>query len=146
MVNVYKSVTDSRVVVDVVMPGYSKDMVTVKTAKVSDGNGGKKFVLKVEGTYVRPTGKTGKAVPRFAYDKVIDDCFKINPLDEAGVELNDDYDVTKVKYTVKNGVMRISIPKTVDAIGNKLAAIADTDNVDIVDTAASDDEDTTANA
>ena len=123
MVSSYKSVTDSRMVVDIVAPGYGPEDITVKAAKTSDGNGKKVFSLKVEGKYVRPTGAHDKLVPRFANDG--------------------DYDTANIKYAVKNGVIRISIPKTADAIGTKLTAT--TDNINAVATSDDDTDDAVAN-
>jgi HSP20 family molecular chaperone IbpA len=141
MVSSYKSVTDSRMVIDVVAPGYGPEDITVKAAKTSDGNGKKVFSLKVEGKYVRPTGAHDKLVPRFAYDKVVGDGFKEVITDD---RFNDgDYDTANIKYAVKNGVIRISIPKTADAIGTKLTAT--TDNINAVATSDDDTDDAVAN-
>ena len=55
MVSSYKSVTDSRMVIDVVAPGYGSDDITVKAAKTSDGNGKKVFSWKSILSFVVPT-------------------------------------------------------------------------------------------
>src|SRR5574344_368004 len=123
MSQIYTSVTDERMVADVVAPGYGADDITVKTAKVSDGNGGKKVLIKVEGQYNRPTAKTGKLVPRFPFDKVVGDGFQ-EVIDDARLT-DGDFDTDGIKYSVKNGGVRISIPKTAEATGNVLTASAD---------------------
>lgn len=127
MSQIYTSVTDERMVADIVAPGYGADDITVKTAKVSDGNGGKKVLIKVEGKYSRPTGKTGKLVPRFAFDKVVGDGFK-EVIDDDRLT-DGDFDTDGIKYSVKNGVVRISIPKTAEATGKVLTASADANGI-----------------
>jgi HSP20 family molecular chaperone IbpA len=113
--NHFKSITDTRLIIDVVAPGYAKEDIKVSKAVI---NGGKKFVLTVKGKYVRPTGATGKAVPRLAYDKVIDEKFK----ETFELPLEDDYDLDGIAWDVRNGVIRISVPKTTLATGKEVAA------------------------
>lgn len=130
--NTFKSTTDTRLVIDVVAAGYAKDDIKVSKAII---NGGKRFVLTVKGKYVRPTGATGKLVPRLAYDKVIDEKFK----ETFELPLEDDFDLDKIAWDVRNGVIRISIPKTALATGKDVAA--STENVNALSGADASDED-----
>lgn len=127
--NSYKSKTDSRLVIDIVAAGYAKEDIKVTSAII---NGGKNFVLTVRGKYVRPTGATGKAVPRLGYDKVIDERFK----ETFELPLENDYNLDKILWDVRNGVIRISVPKTELAAGKEI--VPTTANVNIVE---NDDED-----
>jgi HSP20 family molecular chaperone IbpA len=127
----YISTTGDRKIIDLVVPGYAKDDITVSSAI---RNGGKQFVLTVKGKYVRPTGATGKAVPRFGFDKVVGDSFKWTQ----ELPLENDYDLEKIVWDSKNGVVRISVPKTKAAIGSKVAAAGAGVNINAV---GSDEED-----
>jgi HSP20 family molecular chaperone IbpA len=113
--NHFKSITDTRLVIDVVAPGYAKEDIKVSKAVT---NGGRKFVLTVKGKYNRPTGATGKLVPRLAFDKVIDEKFK----ETFELPLEDDYDLDGIAWDVRNGIIRVSVPKTALATGKDVAA------------------------
>jgi HSP20 family molecular chaperone IbpA len=117
-------------VIDIVAAGYGKEDITVATA-LKDG--GKHFLLTVKGKYTRPTGATGKAVPRFGYDKVIDEKFKV----VQELPLENDYNLDAIKWGVRNGVIRISIPKTPAAVGKAVAAFDG--NVNAVENEADDE-------
>ena len=132
MKDLYKSVTDERLILDVVAPGYNADSVVVKTARV---NGGEAFKVTVEGHYVGRTNKAGDAIPRVAFEKYVED-FKYTFSDdtEFGDELfrshtftSKDYDLDKLTWDVKDGVIRISIPKTALARGTEVKAVKNAD-------------------
>ena len=57
MKDLYKSITDERLILDVVAPGYDADSVVVKTARV---NAGEAFKVTVEGKYAGRTNKDGE--------------------------------------------------------------------------------------
>jgi len=109
-------------VIDVVAAGYAQDDITVATALRDQGE---TFVLTVKGKYQRPTGATGKLVPRLAYDKIIDEKFKI--VEEFDTAC--DYNLDELKWAVSKGVIRISIPKSAEAIGKKVDPIAAGNNI-----------------
>ena len=132
MKDLYKSVTDERLILDVVAPGYNADSVVVKTARV---NGGEAFKVTVEGHYAGRTNKAGEAIPRVAFEKYVED-FKYTFSDdtEFGDELfrshtftSKDYDLDKLIWDVKDGVIRISIPKTSIARGTEVKASKNAD-------------------
>lgn len=134
MVQKFETKTKNRLVVDVVVPGYGSDMVTVRKRTVNDG---KTVQVVVAGKYARPHGETDKLVPRFGYDKVIDNKF------EHVITVDTDYDVDGLKWQLNNGVIRVTLPKTAAAIGAAVAPIAADDNVNVVtgpEDAADDDE------
>lgn len=149
MKDVYKSVTDERLILDVVMPGFNKDTVTVKTARV---NGGEAFKVTVEGKYAGRTNKSGDAIPRVAFEKYVQDAkFVFSDDTDFGDELfrshtfnSADYDLDKLVWDAKDGVIRISIPKTALAAGKtvKASANADADSTGVAktDAVASDAE------
>ena len=129
---VFKSVSDERLVIDILAAGYSKDAITVKTAKV---NGGENFKVVVEGKYVARKNKDGAAIPKLGYEKYVQD-FKYVFSDDSdfGDELfrsrtfnTLDYDLGKLAWDAKDGVIRISIPKTKDAKGEVVKAVANAD-------------------
>jgi len=130
----FKSVTDSRLVIDIPAAGYGKDDIAVSTALRDQGE---TFILTVKGKYKRPTGATGKLVPRLAYDKVIDEKFKVTETFDTAC----DYNLEALKWSVKNGVIRISIPKNEEAIGKKVAPAGDDENINATAGAASVDTD-----
>lgn len=133
--DVFKSVSDERLVIDVVAPGFSKDSVTVKTAKV---NGGENFKVVVEGTVKARTNKKGEKVPALAFDKYLEN-FKYSFSDNTEFANDDlfrgketpfvskDYDLDDLKWSVDNGVIRISIPKTKLARGVEVQPVANAD-------------------
>lgn len=126
----FESVTGERKVIDILMPGYNEDMVTVTSAI----KGEEDFVITVKGKYQRPRGKTDKLVKRFGYDKVLhnsgEDTFK-NVFDFPCEK--SDYDVDSLVWTVKDGVMRISIPKTAKAIGKEVKPLDKDKNINAAD-------------
>jgi hypothetical protein len=130
--DVFKAVTDERLVIDVVAPGFGKDAVTVKTAKV---NGGEAFKVVVEGKYVGHTNKDGAPIPRVAFEKYVED-FKYTFSDDTnfGDDLfrsstftSRDYDLSKLVWSVSDGIIRISIPKNADAKGVTVKACQNAD-------------------
>lgn len=133
--DVFKSVSDERLVIDVVAPGFSKDSVVVKTAKV---NGGENFKVIVEGTVKARTNKDGEKVPALAFDKHLQD-FRYSFSDNtefANDELfrgsetpfvSKDYDLDNLKWSVADGVIRISIPKTTLAKGVEVKPVENAD-------------------
>ena len=128
----YKSTTDSRLVIDVIAPGFKPENITLSKKTINDG---KNVILVVKGKYVRPRGATDKAVPRFAYDKVVPASFK-EEFPIAG-----DFNVDAVMYKVADGVIRITVPKTAAAIGATIAPLAADANVNIVGVDADDADD-----
>ena len=124
---------DERFVFDVIAPGFSKDSITVKTAMV---NGGDTFKLVVEGKYKGHTNKNGDPIPRVAFEKYVED-FKIvitensdffDNIDNNFIDFNvADYDLDKLVWSVNNGVIRISIPKTSEAKGKVIEAVENAD-------------------
>ena len=133
MKNFYKSVTDERLIIDVVAPGFGADGVVVKTAQV---NGGDAFKVVVEGKYKGHTNKNGDPVPRVAFEKYVED-FKYvfsddadygdEPLFRSKTFNSLDYDLDKLAWSVKDGVVRISIPKTELARGETVAPVENAD-------------------
>lgn len=132
--DLFKAVTDERLVIDVVAPGFNKDTVTVKSARV---NGGEAFKITVEGHYVGHKNGNGDPVPAVAFEKKVQN-FKYVLSDDtqfgdelfrskAGTFTSKDYDLDKMVYSVADGVIRISIPKTDLAKGAVLTA---SDNAD----------------
>ena len=118
------SKTDDRLIIDIAAPGYGAEDVKVNKKLVNDG---KDAILVVKGAYVRPVGRTGKVVPRFAFDKVVTPEFKLEfPFDKA------EYNYDAVAFAVKNGVVRISVPKTAAARGEKITAVAADANINAV--------------
>ena len=119
-----ESKTDDRLIIDVAAPGYAADDVKVSKKLVNDG---KDAILVVKGSYTRPRGRTDKVVPRFALDKTIADSFKLEfPFDKA------EYDYAAVAFEMKNGRLRISVPKTAAARGEVIAPIAANANINAV--------------
>lgn len=124
---------DERFVFDVIAPGFSKDSITVKTAQV---NGGDTFKLVVEGKYKGHTNKNGDPIPRVAFEKYVED-FKYvfsddadygdEPLFRSKTFNSLDYDLDKLVWSVNNGVIRISIPKTELARGQSVEAVENAD-------------------
>ena len=132
MKDVFKSVTDERLILDFVVPGYNADSITDKTARV---NGGEAFKIIVEGKYKGRTNKAGAAIPRVAFEKYVED-FKYIFSDDTdfGEELfrsstftSKDYDLDKLVWDVKDGIIRISIPKTALARGTEVKASKNAD-------------------
>ena len=133
MKNFYKSVTDERLIIDVVAPGFGAESVVVKTAQV---NGGDTFKVVVEGKYKGHTNKNGDPIPRVAFEKYVED-FKIvitensdffDNIDNNFIGFNvADYDLDKLVWSVNNGVIRISIPKTELARGQSVEAVENAD-------------------
>ena len=133
MKNFYKSVTDERLIIDVVAPGFGAESVVVKTAQV---NGGDTFKVVVEGKYKGHTNKNGDPIPRVAFEKYVED-FKIvitenseffDSIDNNFISFNvADYDLDKLVWSVNNGVIRISIPKTELARGQSVEAVENAD-------------------
>ena len=130
--SVFKSVSDERLVIDILAPGYGKDAITVKTAKV---NGGENFKVVVEGKYIGRKNKDGVAIPKLGFEKYVED-FKYVFSDDSdfGEELfrsrtfnTLDYDLTSTTYDVRDGVIRISIAKTKDAKGSVVKSVANAD-------------------
>ena len=130
--NVFKVVSDERLVIDVVAPGFGKDAITVKTAKV---NGGEAFKITVEGHYVGRKNKDGDPIPRMAFEKYVEDFkYVFSDDDNFGDELfrsktftTRDFDLDSLSFDVKHGVIRISVPKTALARGAVVEAV---DNAD----------------
>lgn len=129
----YKSITDERLILDVIAPGFGKDAITVKTARV---NGGEAFKITVEGKYVGRKNKDGSAIPRVASEKYVEDfkktfsddtTFADNELFRSKTFTSKDYDLDKLVWDVKDGIVRISIPKTDLARGTEVKAV---DNAD----------------
>lgn len=132
MKDVFKSVTDERLVLDILVPGYGKDAVTVKTARV---NNGEAFKIIVEGKYIGRKNKNNVPVPRIAFEKYVED-FKYvfsdntdfgDDLFRSQTFVSGDYDLDKICYDVVNGVIRISIPKTDLAKGKAITASENAD-------------------
>ena len=132
MENVFKCVTDERLIIDIKAAGYGKDAITVKTAKV---NGGETFKVIVEGKYKGRKNADGNPIPRVAFEKYVED-FKYTFSDDTnfGDDLfrsktftSKDYELDKMVWDVTNGVIRISIPKTDLAKGT---AVEVSDNAD----------------
>ena len=132
MENVFKCVTDERLIIDIKAAGYGKDAITVKTAKV---NGGEAFKVIVEGKYKGRKNADGNPIPRVAFEKYVED-FKYTFSDDTnfGDDLfrsktftSKDYNLDKMVWDVTNGVIRISIPKTDLAKGT---AVKVSDNAD----------------
>lgn len=154
--NVFKSVSDERLVIDVVAPGFDASMVTVKTALLA---GGKIFKVVVAGEYAGRKNKSGDDVPALASDKYIDDFkYEFADIDEelcidtckvaddklfkSSTFFTVDYELDKIKWSVTNGIIRISIPKKQAAVGVEIKpsdnADADSTGVKKVDTPAKD--------
>ncbi len=70
MENVFKCVTDERLIIDIKAAGYGKDAITVKAAKV---NGGDAFKITVEGKYKGRKNADGNPIPRVAFEKYVED-------------------------------------------------------------------------
>ena len=132
MRNAIKSVTDERLILDIVAPGFNKDSVVVKTSKV---NGGEAFKITVEGKYKGRKNADGNPIPRVAFEKRVED-FKYTFSDNTdfGDDLfksqtftSKDYDLDKLTWDITDGVIRISVPKTAIARGT---AVEVSDNAD----------------
>ena len=130
--NYYKSITDERLIIDIVAPGFNENSVLIKSARV---NGGEAFKIIVEGKYKGRTNKAGAAIPRVAFEKYVED-FKYIFSDDTdfGEELfrsstftSKDYDLDKLVWDVKDGIIRISIPKTALARGTEVKASKNAD-------------------
>lgn len=120
----FQSKTGDRLIIDISAAGYNAETVKLNKKLVNDG---KDAVLVVKGAYVRPRGATDKVVPKFAFDKEITPEFKLEfPFDKA------EYDYSKVAYTVKDGVVRISVPKTAAARGETIAPVAADANINAI--------------
>ena len=144
---VFKSVTDERLVIDVVVPGFNKDTLTVKTARV---NGGEAFKVSVKGKYKGHTNKDGAPIPRVAFEKYVEDVDLTfsddtdfgDTLFRSKTFTSKDYDLDGLKFSVTDGVCRISIPKTDVARGTAVAACenadADSTGVEASDAVAKD--------
>ena len=129
---VFKCVTDERLVIDLVAPGFNKDSVVVKTSKV---NGGEAFKITVEGKYKGRKNADGNPIPRVAFEKRVED-FKYTFSDNTdfGDDLfkshtftSKDYELDELTWDITDGVIRISVPKTAIARGTAVEA---SDNAD----------------
>ena len=129
---VFKCVTDERLVIDLVAPGFNKDSVVVKTSKV---NGGEAFKITVEGKYKGRKNADGEPIPRVAFEKRVED-FKYTFSDNTdfGDDLfkshtftSKDYELDELTWDITDGVIRISVPKTAIARGTAVEA---SDNAD----------------
>ena len=129
---VFKCVTDERLVIDLVAPGFNKDSVVVKTSKV---NGGEAFKITVEGKYKGRKNADGNPIPRVAFEKRVED-FKYTFSDNTdfGDDLfkshtftSKDYELDELTWDITDGVIRISVPKTAIARGTAVGA---SDNAD----------------
>lgn len=136
MNEIFKSVTDERLVIDITAVGFNRDTVTVKSARV---NGGKAFRIVVEGKYKGRTNANGVPVPKLAFEKEVND-FKITLSDDTNFGdclfrsrtfTSEDYDLDSMIYDVRDGVIRISIPKTAAARGT---VVAPSENADMAST------------
>ena len=132
MRNAIKSVTDERLIIDIVAPGFNKDSVVVKTSKV---NGGEAFKITVEGKYKGRKNADGNPIPRVAFEKYVED-FKYTFSDNTdfGDDLfkshtftSKDYELDELTWDITDGVIRISVPKTAIARGTAVEA---SDNAD----------------
>lgn len=121
-------VTDSRLVVDILVPGFDSDDITVRSAVV---NGGETFVIKVAGKYARRTNGNGEVIAKLGFEKRVSDFkFEISADDGsfAGDKLSTgDYDLSTLAYSVDKGVLRITVNKTAAAMGE---IVKPSDNVD----------------
>ena len=133
MRNAIKSVTDERLILDIVAPGFNKDSVVVKTSKV---NGGEAFKITVEGKYKGRKNADGKPIPRVAFEKYVEDFkytfsdntdFGDEALFKSQTFTSKDYELDKLAWDITDGVIRISIPKTAIACGTAVEA---SDNAD----------------
>lgn len=141
---IFKSVSDERLVIDVLAPGFGKEAVNVKTARV---NGGEAFKVIVEGHYISHKNKAGEKIPKLGFEKHVSD-FKYVFSDDAdfGDEVlfqsrtftSKDYNLDKLTWSVADGVVRISIPKTDLARGKAIKAVdnADAESTGVPDTDA----------
>lgn len=141
---IFKSVSDERLVIDVLVPGFGKDAVNVKTAQV---NGGEAFKVVVEGHYIAHKNKAGEKIPKLGFEKYVSD-FKYVFSDDVdfGDEVlfrsrtftSKDYNLDKLTWSVADGVVRISIPKTDLARGKAIKAVdnADAESTGVPDTDA----------
>ena len=133
MRNAIKSVTDERLILDIVAPGFNKDSVVVKTSKV---NGGEAFKITVEGKYKGRKNADGDPIPRVAFEKYVEDFkytfsdntdFGDEALFKSQTFTSKDYDLDKLTWDITDGVIRISVPKTAIARGTAVEA---SDNAD----------------
>lgn len=141
MKDVYKCVTDERLVLDFVMVGFKPEDVTVKTARV---NGGNAFKITVEGHRSARKNTNGIDVPCVASDKYLpaDVKFVVSDDTDFGDELfrsktfnSLDYELDKLVWSISNGILRISIPKTELARGTEVKPVdnADADSSGVID-------------
>ena len=114
----FVSKTDKGLVIDVVVPGFGKDDVKVQTYVEKCGETDVD-VIRVIGKYARHTGDSGKLIPKFAFEKFVDDKFK----EEFALDQN--YDKAKLKWAWLNGVVRIRVGLRDWAISTDVAAVAD---------------------
>ena len=149
MKNVFKCVTDERLIIDIEAAGYGKDAITVKAAKV---NGGDAFKITVEGKYKGRKNADGNPIPRVAFEKYVEDfkytfsddtTFAEDALFKSSTFTSKDYNLDKMVWDVTNGVIRISIPKTELARG---ASVAASDNADADSTGVPTSDAVTADA
>lgn len=114
---VYTSKTDKDFIVDVVAPGYGKEDVAVLTYREGGEGPDGIDMIRVKGEYVRPTGETGKLVPRFAWDKCVPEKIKLD------VAVPEKFNVNGLKWSMKNGVLRIRVPLHAWAVGKKVEPV-----------------------
>ena len=130
-VSVVKSFSDERFVCDIIAPGFGKDGITVKYAKV---DGGDKIKITVAGKYARNKNADGTVIPRLGFEKLVED-FSVNIAGENGnfgYNINTkDYDLDNLTWSMANGVIRVSVPKTELAKG---ATVNASDNADATST------------
>jgi HSP20 family molecular chaperone IbpA len=100
--------TDDRMIVDFVLPGVPKEALALQVRKEAwngaRGQKGHDFILKVR----NPAADDAEL---FGYDVLV--CRKLTQTVSVDVE----FDITKIHWTFKDGVVRVSIPKADFAIG-----------------------------
>lgn len=145
--NVFKSQSDERVVIDILCPGFSSEDVKVKVAKLNNGD---IFKLVVTGTKSARKNKNGDDIPELASDHHISDFkYEFADIGSTDVDLERiagdklyksstfftvDYELDNLKWSVTNGILRISIPKVEKARGVEIESCdnADEDSTGVV--------------
>ena len=122
MAQVFQSKTDKGLVIDVVAPGYGAGDVKVQTFQEKAGDDSVDAV-RIVGKYTRRATGEGKNVPRFAFEKAVDEKFVEK------VYLEQKYDKSKLTWDIKSGVIRIRVGLQTWAVGQDVTAV---ENVDVI--------------
>ena len=107
----FVSLTDERMVVDIPLPGFLPANVSVAKVNAPSLKNVGRF-LKVRATYEFDLGDDGEKKAKVGYDQVVDTSVKED------IDVREDFDITRATASLKNGLLRIEVPKVAEAMGS----------------------------